>query len=443
MGKIVNESHIVGKEGVNAFERYCLEHKPTILWREENVNDFGIDGEVELTRVNERGKEEVTGKIIKVQIKSSKYSSYIFNEDDTSFKFRAKSQDYEYWENHNLDVVLVYYDANNKKLYGKKITPLQKEKFKKTVPIEFSKKENLLRREENNFTSKFGDHLLPRLEFGVNNKLISNIFPLVETPKSVYVYKSKYKNFNKILKLTKGHGFPIISLRSDEIVLITKPTNYSYFNNNIIKKKIGEYRYEDFINDKENRKRIVEIYRKLFGSYCNERGIGYNKKFRRYYFLKNADKKNRKESYEPRLSKQDSVERSVVKFMNYYGINFYKHDGFSTYFLYINDRIYITIIPRLLYTEDGEKPLDDKKLVTKLAGYIKSRKFNNHVVNDLYFLFKYLSKGGNRIYVANFGNCKFCIGKSMNFEVNYGIRKKKNEESSIIDESDTQKELFE
>jgi len=48
MSKIVQESHIVGKEGVNAFEKYCLEHEPTILWREENVNDFGIDGVMSL-----------------------------------------------------------------------------------------------------------------------------------------------------------------------------------------------------------------------------------------------------------------------------------------------------------------------------------------------------------------------------------------------------------
>jgi len=403
-----------------------------------------IDGEVELTKFNEQGKEEVTGKIIKVQIKSSKYSSYIFDETESSFKFRAKSNDYKYWESHNLDVVLVYYDANNEKLYGKKITPLQEEKFNKSIPIEFSKTENLLNREKSDFTNKFGSHLFPRIQFGINNKLLSNIFPLVETPNKVYVYKSRYKSFKKILKLTEGHGFPIISLRSDEIVLITKPTNYSYFNDNIVKKKMGEYRYEDFISDKENRKRIVELYSKLFGSYCEERGIGYNKKFRRYYFLKDKDQKGRKESYEPRLSKQDSIERTVVSFNNYYGIDFYKHNGFSTDFLYIDDKIYITITPRLLYTTDGIRPLEDKKLVSRLAGFIKSNTYNNHVVNDLHFLFNYMSsKGGRIIYVANFGNCKFCIGKSIGFEANFGIRKKNYDHDSVSDELDTQRDLFE
>lgn len=68
------------KKEVNKFESYCINQNPVILWREKNVNDFGIYGEIELTRINKNGKQEATGKIIKVQIKSSKYGEFTLRE---------------------------------------------------------------------------------------------------------------------------------------------------------------------------------------------------------------------------------------------------------------------------------------------------------------------------------------------------------------------------
>jgi hypothetical protein len=71
MGKQIKQSHIVGETGVIEFHKYCVNHQPYILFREQCKNDFGIDGEVELTRVNEERKIEPTAEIIKIQIKSS------------------------------------------------------------------------------------------------------------------------------------------------------------------------------------------------------------------------------------------------------------------------------------------------------------------------------------------------------------------------------------
>ena len=56
MRKIVTRNHIIGRKGVNAFERFCLNQKPELLWKEETVNDFGIDGEVELVAIKNDGK---------------------------------------------------------------------------------------------------------------------------------------------------------------------------------------------------------------------------------------------------------------------------------------------------------------------------------------------------------------------------------------------------
>lgn len=437
MGKTVNESHITGRKGVNKFEKYCLNHDPPILWKPENVNDFGIDGEVELTAINKEGKTEATGQVIKIQIKSTLHGSYKYGETESGFKFLAKDHDYKYWTDHNLDVILVIYDAQVDSLYAKKISELEQEKTSKSIPIKFSKQEDLLKVDESNFTSKFADKMLPRVEFGKENRLLSNLFPFTKLPKFVYRYKSKYKKFNKILELTKGHGFPIISLRSDEIVSLIKAENYSYFYDNIIDGKIERNGFKQYIQEIDNRYRIYEILNKLFEVYCSDLSISYNKKFKRYYFNINQDEKVRKEKYNPRLSPRNELSRSVVKFHEYFGTEFYLHSGFETHFMYSEGELNLILSPKLLYTYNGKKPLEDKELVTKLAGYIKSNTWNDKFVNDIYFLFQYLSKGGGRIKLAVQDDYRIEIGNYLKFDVNFGIR---NMNSSQLTDGNSKQE---
>jgi hypothetical protein len=52
MGKIVRNTHISGEAGVIKFAEFCNRHKPYIFFREVLKSDFGIDGEIELTRTN-------------------------------------------------------------------------------------------------------------------------------------------------------------------------------------------------------------------------------------------------------------------------------------------------------------------------------------------------------------------------------------------------------
>ena len=56
MAKIVSSQHITGEKGVVKFSSFCVNHSPYLIFREESKNDFGIDGEVELTSVNEDNK---------------------------------------------------------------------------------------------------------------------------------------------------------------------------------------------------------------------------------------------------------------------------------------------------------------------------------------------------------------------------------------------------
>src|SRR5690349_6191761 len=125
MGKQIRNTHISGEAGVIKFAEYCNRHQPYILFREVLKSDFGIDGEIELTRVNEDRKIEPLGEIMKVQIKTTgSDSSYIRNEKETTFEFYPRKDDVEYWEKYKkngIEVLLIIYDLRNDALYCKKV----------------------------------------------------------------------------------------------------------------------------------------------------------------------------------------------------------------------------------------------------------------------------------------------------------------------------------
>lgn len=127
MGKEVTQTHITERLGVNAFEHYCLKHDPLLIWRETRVSDFGIDGEIELVEISPENKKIASGKIIKIQLKSTS-GSYMGKDKESEFEFNARKEDIEYWLSHDLMVVLVIYDIRDNTLYAKNIEIINKKK---------------------------------------------------------------------------------------------------------------------------------------------------------------------------------------------------------------------------------------------------------------------------------------------------------------------------
>jgi hypothetical protein len=91
--------------------RDIIEDELGWLFREQPLEtDYGIDAHIEIV-----DSQEVTGKLIAVQIKSGK--SYFKNENDEGFIFRGDIEHYNYWVNHSLPVILVLCDTDTKVCY--------------------------------------------------------------------------------------------------------------------------------------------------------------------------------------------------------------------------------------------------------------------------------------------------------------------------------------
>jgi len=435
VAKFINISQITGEKGVAAFHDYCVNHNPPIIWREETKNDFGIDGEIEITRKHETGKIEVTGEILKVQIKSTETGSYISNNDDISFKFNAKKNDIEYWKKHKLSVVLVIYIVNSEELYAKKVDKIDFELSKKKFPIIFNKEKNQLIKGESNFLVKFSDYFKERVNFDTKELLFTNIFCFTRLPKFVYEYSSLVSNINDIFE-SNVKRYPEFILYSSKIYSFTKLEKYPEFYQNFIECNTLEQLYfKRFLREKKTRNFGIELINKYFKSHCYEKGIGYNKDYKRFYFKKfteeEIEKKETKsyvkrvfrvENYIPKSGKRKSSEREVVTSYVYYNKTaFIRHFAFETYYFLNEDNLYLTITPKYLFTVDGKEVLEDKKKVTKYTNYMTSREMNQQVLNHIYFIFQYLSENKEQIILANFGNCNIAISKMKTFQVNFGI----------------------
>lgn len=107
------------------------------IFREQPVNDFGIDGFVEITRISSLNGFEPTGKLIAIQIKSGR--SFFKEISGEQIFFRGEKKHLEYWLHHSIPVLLLLYDKESGNAYWQVISPstiqLTAKSFKVPVPI--------------------------------------------------------------------------------------------------------------------------------------------------------------------------------------------------------------------------------------------------------------------------------------------------------------------
>jgi hypothetical protein len=116
-------------------------HGTGCIWREQEKDDIGVDGEIELCRPCPGGDGLAgTGKIIKVQSKSG--SSYVVRDSDSSFASPTTEKDLLYWRDLNVPVIYVVYHPDDDRLYWKDVKAYLKARPDALTPphrIEFEK----------------------------------------------------------------------------------------------------------------------------------------------------------------------------------------------------------------------------------------------------------------------------------------------------------------
>src|SRR5579871_397571 len=396
MRKIVTRNHIIGRKGVNAFEKFCLNQKPELLWKEETVNDFGIDGEVELVAINNDGKHYATGSILKVQIKSTDSTfGYIKSDTKSSFEFYAKTEDIEYWKNHKCNVLLVVYSVSDDKLYIKKLTgddlKIQSNK-KKTYPINFVKTETECSIDDTKRFDLFSQYLSQRINFDRHETISSNIFKITGLSKYLFEYETDFSSAEEIYEACKNERVPQFAFHGKKIFTffdLKTITDFEQFKSLCIKSdKPKIINYGQIFGDRQQKNICIELVRKYLRQFFYRHRIFYNKNYHRFFFAKNEDNSDRYATYRTRVKNRDG-KRKVVSFHSYIKLSFFKHFAFEIEF-FSKKGIYIVINPKHLFTIDGKETLDPKK-ITQLTNTLTKTEYNRVLLDNIHFLFDFLA----------------------------------------------------
>ena len=441
MPKIVRDTHITGMRGVNLFERYCLLHKPAIIFRETLKSDFGIDAELEMTEYTEDKKVSPTGETIKIQIKTDGTGhSYIRNEKDTQFEYYASEDDLEYWskyKSHGFEVLLVIIDATKEKIYCKKVFDLDlgiaktNIKKKKSYPIIFDKLNNLLEFGKNDFRERFSDTFRTRVNYGVTETLVSNLLKFQKLPRIMYAYPSRFKDKKSIVKFIK-EGESGLQFNNCPFYVSYGSTIYTF---NKLGKEFGHFieyiitndkaelvQYNDIIDNQIIPNHYVELLNEYIRDRLKSKRISYNPKYKRYYFSFHPDKDQAPLSVETKTRiRGDVTERKVVTWHEYgTKYKFYRHLAFNLHFHFIEGDLYITLAHKYFFTEDGRKTLPPKE-ITKFTNFLTARDFNDKYYNWLHFWWTLFTKDSDTWDIFDYNGVVIKIQSFYSEEVNFGI----------------------
>ena len=100
-----------GEEGATIVKAIVEEDLKWIFRKNHQENDFGIDAYIDLIT----DKNYVTGKSIAIQIKTG--DSYFKEQNETGWIFRGKLKHLNYYLNHDIPVIIVLVDDQNKSAY--------------------------------------------------------------------------------------------------------------------------------------------------------------------------------------------------------------------------------------------------------------------------------------------------------------------------------------
>lgn len=438
MAKYISISQIVGDKGVAKFHSYCVKHDPYIIFREKSKHDFGIDGEIELVRKNEEGKNEVTGEIIAVQIKSSYTNTgYIKKESESTIEISIRKEDVEYWSNYKTDVLLVFYDDRNDDLYCHKISQQDFQYISNGLAssIELSKVQDKLIEGDNNFLNKYSKFFKERVNYNAREQIFTNLLPYRKVPKILYQFglSDKIKNKKAFYDAFSSSTDLIVAIYANQVYSFEDLRVYNELSGVIVSNGVNLLNQNQINQDKDIQNHYLELLNLYWKKFLYSRGFEYSKEYKRYYFRKPKNSPTREVNYTSRYRK-NSKPKTVVSYHEYAADKFFRHLAIEIQHHFFEDTLFVSILPKYLFTTDGKVTLPPEK-ITKYTNYLTAREFNKHILSYNSFIFSYLSGKITTINIWESKDYNITLFEPIRFDVNFGIpldtKKRKNNKEII------------
>lgn len=436
MAKFISRSQLIGERGVAEFHKYCASQDPQILFREKAKHDFGIDAEIELVKKNNEGKYEVTGEILAVQIKSSESNSgYIKKQTDTVIEIAVRKEDLEYWSHYKNAVLFVFFDGINNQLYCRKITHEDYTFISKGLnhSIELSKIDDKLITGDNVILTRYSKEFKERVNYSTQEYINTNLYQYKKQPKLMYRYRlpNTITNKEKFYKLFGGNTSLKVVIYNNIVYSFENLTNFDELKDIIISVENGSMLSMKIIRtDRDLQNHYVELLNLYLKNYLYHKGLSYSKDYKRFYFYKPKDSIT-KSILVKHESRRNTRPKKVVEYYEYGKDKFYRHSAVEFHHQFIDGYLYLSILPKYLFTKNGKETLEPK-LITKYTNYLTIREFNKQVLGNIKFIFRYLSDSNPEIIVYSDNDFEIAIGACYRPLVNFGIPLDSNIRKKVI-----------
>jgi hypothetical protein len=212
------------KDSILAIE--FISNEMNCEFRTHTPDNAGIDGEIDLVK---GGNFE--GKLLKIQVKAG--SSYISSENNDYVKLKVERKYVELWNVMNVPVILFFYHPDTKVIYWKsvqdylKIEPKLLKKETENLIIPFDKVRDVFTTEVLGSFRRIVDKQFKyeKITFVDDDqeKVLSNWFPVISLPETIYVAPSPFREHKDISKDLKNYYSFI--LKSEKLFTFSNLTN--------------------------------------------------------------------------------------------------------------------------------------------------------------------------------------------------------------------------
>lgn len=369
-----------------------IAHAIRAIWRATPNDDYGLDGELELTRGG-----EVTGFIIKAQVKSGR--SYFHNKTAAGFDYHVPASDANYWARVTFPVILVIYDPETNSGYWVDVKAHLKNRLESASPvtIRLSRRSALLSADSLlDFSAMAIPDEVERTDFLVDQireTLHSNMLPVQGVPPFLYEADFSLKRLadaeddqTAFAKTSQGkyQGFRDPLSRGQAMD--------AYIDSSTIRR----IPYPDYLKRSSTRTYAVGRWNQALRDHLFHRGL-IEKDDETFYFSPLEGSSPRKITWESMRGR--TPDRHVA--YPYIGkkseaVAFWVHHACRAAFCEVAGCLFLRITPAYVFTRDGTKPLAGSE-AGALSTSRKSKDRNYQVLNHLMFWLWFLADGKDTI----------------------------------------------
>lgn len=372
-------------------------HAMNCIWREQEKDDIGIDGEIELCLPREDGGDGWvgTGKIVKVQSKSG--NSYITANKSHSFASPVSEKDVLYWRGLNVPVIYVVYHPRDKLLYWKDIKSYFADDERALEPplkVTFDKSVDRFDEDALAALLDLCEHAPERVDLARPETLYTNVLEVTTLPEFVYVTPVLPERQSRFHRRLTGRIPPYV-FKGSTVVTLTDPEDADNALTNVIEGPAEAYRLDDYMSQApENENDVRALLNAALHRHLRRLGLDYQDRPRKYFFNKGLTKKKALSRRWTSAVTQRTQPRLVTKYYEYGKLGFFRHIALDARFERFGEQWAILLFPRLHYTRDGKQAWDGQ-VARSYAIRARAQEYNPQYLNHLLFWSQQLSTGND------------------------------------------------